>query len=232
MTKRIAIVPARGGSKRIPHKNIRDFCGKPIISYILDAARESGLFDKIHVSTDSPEIVDIVQTLGFTVDFMRPKELADDVTPIMPVLKYVIEEYKKSGNQFDEVWLMMPCAPLISSADLHAASRTQLRKNQSLQCIVEYPVPIEWAYEKSENNELVPVYPGMFAIRSQDLGKKYFDAGAFYVYPYNSVLNSTGPGSNNDYLGFLLPKNKVIDIDDEEDWKIAEALYQALVSRN
>jgi len=228
VTTRIAIIPARGGSKRIPGKNIRDFCGNPVISYPLNAARESRLFDRIHVSTDSQEIVDVVQECGFPVDFMRPESLADDYTPIMPVLKFVVEEYSRRGEQFDEIWFFMPCAPLISVEDLHhAAALYEERKARALQCIVEYPVPIEWAYEKDETNVLKPVQPGMFATRSQDIEKKYYDAAAFYAYKSELVLGSTGAGSDMEFVGYLLPKNKVVDIDDAEDWAVAEALYRA-----
>lgn len=113
MSLRLAIVPARGGSTRIPEKNIRDFCGKPMIAHILNAARKSGLFEFIHVSTESTHIAEIVQRLGFPIDFPRPGELANDHTPLMPVLKYVVETYQSSGRRFDEIWLLMACAPLI-----------------------------------------------------------------------------------------------------------------------
>src|SRR5438874_1339312 len=101
MTRRLAVIPARGGSKRIKNKNIRDFCGKPMIAYVLEVARESGLFDKIHVSTESAEIRQTVERLGFAVDFARPAELADDHTPIMPVLKHVVTTYASRGQTFD-----------------------------------------------------------------------------------------------------------------------------------
>ena len=122
MVKRIAIIPARGGSKRIPNKNIRDFCGKPMISYALEAARDSALFDCIHVSTDSKKIAEATQKEGFDVDFMRTAELSDDHTPIMPVLKYVLEQYIDRGKYFDEVVLIMACAPLIDANDLISSS--------------------------------------------------------------------------------------------------------------
>jgi len=228
VTSRIAIIPARGGSKRIPQKNIRNFCGKPIISYPLAAARDSQLFGKIHVSTDSQDIVDVVNELGFNIDFLRPVDLADDFTPIMPVLKFVLEEYARAGEIFDEVWLLMPCAPLFSAWDLvEASGQYSAESKKSLQCIVEYPVPIEWAYDRNEDKSLKPLNPGMFAVRSQDIPKKYYDAGAFYIFPYDTVLNSTGAGTDSGYLGFLLPKSKVIDIDDQDDWAIAEALFLA-----
>src|SRR5437764_11044543 len=112
MVSRLAIVPARGGSKRVSDKNVRDFCGRPMIAHILGAARKSGLFDAIHVSTDSARIAGIVGDLGFATQFLRPSELADDFTPLMPVLRYVTDKFAKSGRHFDEVWLLMACAPL------------------------------------------------------------------------------------------------------------------------
>jgi len=114
MIKRLAIIPARGGSKRIPNKNILEFCGKPIISYILEVVKNSNLFDVIHVSTDSEAIADVVAKLGFPVDFFRPSELADDYTPVMPVLKYVHDEYMKRGRVFDQVWSLMPTSPFMA----------------------------------------------------------------------------------------------------------------------
>ena len=121
--KRLAIIPARGGSKRIPKKNIRDFCGKPIIAYILETIKKSDLFDIIHVSTDSEEIAEVVSKLGFPVDFFRPEGLADDYTPIIPVLKYVTETYTKQSKVFDQVWYIMPTAPFIEFSDLLGADK-------------------------------------------------------------------------------------------------------------
>lgn len=114
--KRIAVIPARGGSKRLPGKNIRDFCGGPMIGHILRAARESGLFDVIHVSTEDAEIRTVCTDLGFAPDFERDPALADDVTPILPVLKFVIDTYAEQDKRFDQIWLLMACAPLIAAA--------------------------------------------------------------------------------------------------------------------
>ncbi len=121
--KRIAIIPARGGSKRIPDKNIREFCGRPMISYTLQAARDSGLFEVIHVSTDTLRITEIAKNLGFPVNFLRPAELADDHTPIMPVLRHVVETFRERGQIFNEIALLMACAPLIEASDLIGAQR-------------------------------------------------------------------------------------------------------------
>lgn len=228
MTKRIAIIPARGGSKRIPNKNVRDFCGKPIIAYILRTARESGLFDEVHVSTDSETICKTVERLGFKIEFMRPSELADDHTPIMPVLRYVTEKYASFGRDFDQVWLLMACAPLVKSSDLQQVAQLfeQAGGATPVLSVSEYPAPIEWAFCRGADGKMVPVQPGMFAIRSQDLENKYFDAGAFVVFPALTVQKSEWAGSDTEFIGYVIPKGSAIDIDEEEDWLLAEALYQ------
>lgn len=225
--KRLAVVPARGGSKRIPNKNIRDFSGQPMITHVLMAARTSRLFDTIHVSTESESIRDVAITFGFAPDFSRPNELADDHTPIMPVLRYVAEEYAKRGQTFDEIWLLMACAPLIDANDLcKAAALLQGSGTKDpLLAVSEYPAPIEWAFSRGENGALKPVQAGMFAIRSQDLKKHYFDAGSFAAFPAERVLQSEGAGSDSGFIGYPLPKGSAIDIDDEQDWQLAEAIY-------
>ena len=228
MISRIAIIPARGGSKRIPNKNIRDFCGKPMIAHILEVARVSGLFDMIHVSTESQNICTVVEELGFCVDFLRPAELADDQTQIMPVLKYVINTYATKGRVFDQVWLLMACAPFVRSNDLQQAAVMFDRDggHNSLLAVTEYPVPIEWAFTRSEDGILTYVQEGMFAVRSQDLEKKYYDNGSFAIFPSETAINSRGATSNSRFVGYVLPKGTIIDIDDEEDWTFAEAMYR------
>ena len=225
--KRLAIIPARGGSKRIPDKNIKLFCGQPIISYILNVASESLLFDKIHVSTDSFHIREVVEQLGFSIDFMRPKELADDFTPLMPVLKFVRETYALLGNEFDEIWLLMACSPLIETDDLvnAAALFEKTDKSYALLGVAEYPVPIDWAFQMNNTGVIKPVKPGIFSVRSQDMPKYYFDAGVLTVYTSLAILSSEGAGSDANFVGFVIPKHKAIDIDDEVDWLIAEAMY-------
>lgn len=228
MTRRLAVIPARGGSKRIPNKNIRDFCGKPMIAHTLQAARASGLFDLLHVSTESTKIRNTVETLGFSVDFMRPDELADDHTPIRPVLKCVVDTYATRGELFDQVWLLMACAPLINARDLQKAAALFDRAGgrDSLLAVSEYPVPIEWAFSRSADGKLAPVQAGMFAVRSQDLEKKYFDASSFAAFPAATVRASERGGSDARFIGYLLPKWRTIDIDDEADWAMAEAMYR------
>jgi len=226
--KRLAIIPARGGSKRIPNKNIRDFCGKPMISYALGAARSSELFDTIHVSTDSLKISNVVDNLGFPIDFMRPKSLADDYTRIMPVLKYVTDEYAKINQAFDQVWMLMACAPLIDAIDLIKAEKlfSQAGGRDPLLAVSEYPVPIEWAFSRKPNGRMIPLQPGMFAKRSQDLEKSYYDAGSFAAFPAKTVECSQGAGTDDAFIGYVLPKGTSIDIDDEQDWALAESIFQ------
>ena len=227
--KRLAIIPARGGSKRIPNKNIRDFSGQPMITHVLSAARASGLFATMHVSTESDSIRDVVTQFGFPPDFPRPVELADDYTPIMPVLRHAVKEYINRGVYFDEVWLLMACAPLIKAEDLCGAATLfqQAGSAQPLLAVSEYPAPIEWAFSRRKNGVLTPVHAGMFAVRSQDLEKRYFDAGSFAVFPAVRVIESEGAGSDIDFIGYVLPKGTAIDIDDEEDWQLAEAVHRA-----
>jgi pseudaminic acid cytidylyltransferase len=229
MPSRLAIIPARGGSKRIPDKNIRNFCGRPMIGHILQTAANSKLFDTIHVSTESRRVADVVRSLGYPVDFFRPDELADDHTPLMPVLRYVAETYAASGRHYDEIWLLMACSPLIEPDDLIGASEFfQLSGGQrSVMTVAQYPAPVEWAYGRADDGSLVPLRPEMLAVRSQDIQPTYFDAGSFCIYPASSVLKSEGAGDYSAYVGYLLPRQKAIDIDSEEDLQVAELIYLA-----
>lgn len=231
--KRLAIIPARSGSKRIPNKNIRNFCGKPMITHGLAAARASGLFATVHVSTESESIRDVAAEFGFPPDFSRPDELADDHTPIMPVLRYVAQEYARRGQHFDEIWLLMACAPLIDAKDLNSAAALfqQAGGQLPLLAVSEYPAPIEWALSRGENGVLTPVQAGMFVVRSQDIEKHYFDAGSFAAFPAARVLESQGAGSDSGFIGYVMPKGTAIDIDDEQDWQLAEAIYRVKVAR-
>ena len=226
MTKRIAIIPARGGSKRIPKKNIRNFCGKPIISYILRAASDSRLFDEIHVSTDCPEIASIVENEGYPVAFFRPSKLSDDFTPLYPVVRYVLNTYLERGLSFDTAALLMPCSPLINSSDLlEACSIFETSSSElPLLCISEYPVPIQWSFEIDSNSILSSLFPSSLEKRSQDLPASYYDVGQFEFMNTSSILNTSNNSFSN-YLGYILPRTKSVDIDTIDDWRLAEALY-------
>jgi N-acylneuraminate cytidylyltransferase len=227
-TRRLAIVPARGGSKRIPDKNIRNFCGRPMILHTLLTARESNLFDVIHVSTDSARIADVVTEAGFAPQFSRPSELADDHTPLMPVLRYVTERFISGGQSFDEVWLLMACSPLIEADDLRGAAELFAAgggKSPVLP-VASYPAPIEWAFSRDDGGRLTALQPGMFAVRSQDLEARYYDTGSFCIFPTERVVQSDGAGNDSGFIGYSLPRKKAIDLDTEDDWRLAEIAFQ------
>lgn len=229
---RIAIIPARGGSKRVPDKNILPFFGRPMLHHSIQAARDSGLFDVIHVSTDSAAIAAVAAVAGCPPDFPRPEHLADDSTPVMPVVQYVLSEYQRRGKSFEAVSVIYPCAPLIEGNDLREAwdifMRTEPRR--PLMAVGAFPVPIEWAYLRSEDGTLTPVQPGAYAIRSQDLTPKYYDSGTFYFYTSSHILGPV-PVADTGYVSYLLPRTKAVDIDDYEDLKVASALYEVVHGR-
>lgn len=228
---RIAIIPARGGSKRIKNKNIIDFLGKPLIAYSLDAAKESGLFDKIHVSTDSEEIRTVVEELGYKVDFMRSSELADDHTGLFPVLKWVHEKYKNNGQFFEEICCIFPTAPLLQSKDLlEAFDLFHKNKNKNpLLVVAPYPVPVEWAFYRDENTFLTPRDPNSLTIRSQDIKPACYESGPFTIW-HSSHFQSENPFTQEQFISFLIDKSQAVDIDDPEDLELAKALFLGRLS--
>ena len=224
-TRRLAIIPARGGSKRIKKKNIKQFLGKPIISYSIETALKSNLFSKIHVSTDSLEIKKISEKNKINIDFMRPKNLANDNAGLIEVLKFVANKYKNLGYKFDEVWLIMPCSPLINYKDLIKASKIYKKNNSNkiLLSISEYNVPIQWSYKLNKNKSLVPNFTKFIDLDSKKIKKSYHDNGSFVIYNFDNVIKNKI--FKNQFIGYEIPKDRSIDIDDELDWNIAEALY-------
>ncbi len=226
--KRLAILPARSGSKRIPNKNIKPFFGRPMISHILDTAVKSNIFDEIHVSTDSHNIRKIVSELGYIPHFLRPQHLAEDNVPLMPVLKFVVNEYKKMGYKFDQIWSIMPCSPLIVSEDLIKAEKLFIKSGKRLPvlCISEYPVPIEWAFDLDLSLNLTPINQGKFAISSQDLSSKYYDTGNFAIFPNELIEECNYTGIDEGFRGYVLPRERAIDIDTAHDWAFAESLFK------
>ena len=229
MESRIAILPARGGSKRIPDKNIRDFCGKPMISYALSAASESGLFAEIHVSTESARIADVAAELGFPPAFARDPDLADDHTPVLPVARWVLGQYRARATSFDELCLLMPCAPLVEAADLRAAARlfAAAGGRRPVLAVAPYPAPVEWAFRLAGDGALVPDQADKLTLRSQDIEPAYYDAGLFSFFSASAVLGDSGD-VGRDFLAHEMPAYKAVDIDEEEDWRLAEILYRGL----
>ena len=223
---RLAVIPARGGSKRIKNKNIIDFLGKPLIFYALDAAKKSKLFDEIHVSTDSNEIKNVVEQLGYKVNFLRSNDLADDFTGLFPVLKWVHKEYEKRGQFFEEIFCIMPCAPLLTPTDLINAHKIFIKFNSRNPLLVasSFSVPIEWAFYREEDSLLVPKDKKSLLLRSQDIRPTFYESGPFNIFSSNH-LQDDNFFNNNNYISYVIEKSKAIDIDDKEDLEFAKILF-------
>jgi len=230
---RIAIIPARAGSKRIKSKSVIDFCGKPMIAYALEAASQSGIFDKIHVSTESYEIRATVEELGYTIDFMRPKELADDITGLVPVYQWALRRYREEGMEFEDVCGLMPTCPLIEPEDIIRGYEKYLAHGREfpLHVVAPFPVPIEWAFRRDDEGFLTPVEAGEFAQRSQDLEKAYYETGPFSFFHLSHLLTDT-PVMDENFISITLPPYKAVDIDEREDLSLAETLYLGRLVRS
>jgi pseudaminic acid cytidylyltransferase len=222
----LAVIPARGGSKRIPQKNIRLFCGRPMISYPLEAARQSGLFDAIHVSTEDAAIRDTAAKLGFPPDFPRPAHLADDHVGIVPVLAHVVKAYEERGRRFSGICLIYACAPLLQAADIAAGVKlfNDHGGKKFVLAVASYPAPVEWAFRIAKDGSLVADDAASHAIRSQDIPHAYYDSGMLAVFP----IGDFQPGADltkRPTVPLILPRSHVVDVDTPEDWELAETLY-------
>lgn len=224
-TKRLLVIPARSGSKRIKNKNFKNFKGKPIISYSILTALKSKIFDKIVVSTDDKNNLNYLKKYKIDISF-RSKKLSDDNTTIESVLRSVLSEYKVFGKNFDEIWSLAPCSPLIIKEDLIKAS-TILKKNKKkiVLPVSEYPAPLEWGFKLTKKKKLIPIKKNYYKIRSQDLSKSYYDAGNFVAIPIHHFKKKYIEFDKH-YIGLEIPRHRSIDIDNQEDWKLAEILYR------
>lgn len=225
--KTVAIITARGGSKRIPRKNIKDFLGKPIMAYSIESAINSGLFDEVMVSTDDQEIAECAKKYGAKVPFMRSAETANDTATTAEVLFEVINKYQEIGQSFDYACCLYPTAPFINPDKLKIAFDI-LVKNQvhSVVPVVQFSYPIQRAL-KIENDKLSMVYPENLNVRSQDLMPTYHDIGQYYWLKVESFLNNPVLFSDNT-SAIKVSELDEQDIDTEEDWKIAEMKYEFL----
>ena len=225
--KIIAIIPARGGSKRIPKKNIKDFLGKPMLSYAIKACKDAGIFSEIMVSTDCSEIAEVALNSGAQVPFMRSQKTADDFATTFDVLDEVIFNYKKENREFDYVCCVYPCVPFLSGLALQNAYHQLIAsENDALQPVCKFPVPIEWAM-KIENELLVPNDRKAQLIRSQDLEPKFFDAGMFYMIK-NDILLKEKTLTPPKTMAYIMDETEVQDIDTLADWNMAELKYNLI----
>lgn len=225
----LAIITARGGSKRIPRKNIKDFLGKPIIAYSIETALNSGLFDYVMVSTDDDEIAGVAKDYGAEVPFMRSKQTADDFTGTAEVVIEVLNDLQKTGKQFDNACCIYPTAPFISKETLIEAYQLLVHgKFDSVFPVCQFSYPIQRALEIN-NSKTTMVNPENLNKRSQDLQPRYHDAGQFYWMNFNSFVKEKKLFTNNTG-SIILNELQVQDIDNETDWKLAEMKYELLQS--
>jgi len=228
---KLAIITARGGSKRIPRKNIKEFCSKPIIAYSIEAAMEAGAFDEVMVSTDDKEIAEIAVSYGAKVPFFRSEATANDYATTADVLLEVLEEYEKRGQHYDLAACIYPTAPFITPARLKEAVETlENSEKDTLIPVVQFSYPPQRALV-IENERLVFKYPENLTARSQDLEKHYHDAGQFYVFKTEAFKNNKNLMVGN-IAPLVLDEMEVQDIDTIEDWKLAELKYKMLNSQN
>jgi N-acylneuraminate cytidylyltransferase len=224
----MAVITARGGSKRIPKKNIKEFFGRPMLSYAINACKDSGVLSEIMVSTDSDEIAEIAENNGAQVPFMRSQKTADDFATTYDVIEEVVTNYKINGQEFNYICCVYPCVPFLSGRTLKDAyNKLFTSTNDALQPVCKFPVPIEWAMT-IEKDILVPNDRKAQLIRSQDLTPKYFDAGMFYMVKTNILLTekSLTPAKT---MAYIMDEKEVQDIDTIEDWKMAELKYRIIM---
>lgn len=225
--KTIAIIPARGGSKRIPKKNIKDFYGKPLIAYSIETAIESQLFDKVIVTTDDEEIAKVAQEYGAEVPFIRPKELSDDFTGTTDVVMHALQWLKNRGESYDYACTIYATAPLLKSKYLIEGFE-KLKNSDAINAFsaTSMPFPIQRTFKIDENGRCQMFWPENYNTRSQDLEEAYQDAGQFYWTKLDQSSEEIMFGKNS--IPIILPRHLVQDIDTLEDWRRAEIMYKAL----
>ena len=223
--RKSAIITARGGSKRIPRKNIREFCGKPILAYSIEAARESGLFDTVMVSTEDREIAGIARQYGAEVPFYRSERTAGDFATTNDVLLEVLEEYGKRGAHYDLGCCIYPTAPFVTADKLKCAmERLEGSDADTLIPVVNFSYPPQRAMIVKEGR-LVFEYPQYLDSRSQDLEPHYHDVGQFYLF-YTEAFRKNKKLMVGNILPYVVSEMEVQDIDNQTDWEIAEIKYR------
>jgi pseudaminic acid cytidylyltransferase len=224
----LAIIPARGGSKRIPEKNIRSFAGKPMIAHSIEIALSSDLFDHVVVSTDDEKISEIAIRYGAEVPFRRPAELSDDWTPTIPVISHAIQWYQRQGKPVDYACCIYATAPFIQLRDLKMGYDLMRERNAAYAfTVTRYAHPIQRALIIEDAGGVQPLYPEHRMTRSQDLPQTFHDAGQFYWGAAQAFLKGL-PFYDSHSVPVILPHYLAQDIDTWEDWQQAELLYKVL----
>lgn len=224
----VAIIPARGGSKRIPRKNIRPFCGKPMIAWSIEAALESECFKRVIVSTDDEEIATIARGFGAEVPFMRPAGLADDQTATIPVIAHAVDFFQERGITHQWACCIYATAPFIRSLDIRRGLELVVEAESDYAFpVTSFPFPIQRSVRINQNGQVEMFYPEHFNTRSQDLEDAYHDAGQFYWGRPEAWLEGK-PIFSGKSVPVLLPRCRVQDIDTVEDWQRAELMFEAI----
>lgn len=226
MSYTLAMITARGGSKRIPHKNLKEFCGQPILAYSIDAALASGAFDEVMVSTDDARIAEIAETCGATVPFLRSAETSGDFASTDDVIREVLETYEAQGKHFDRFCCIYPTAPFITGSRLKEAMAL-LETAESVMPVVPFSYPPQRGLIIGEDGFLTRQFPEYALTRSQDLPRIYHDCGQFYACRTEAFFRE-GTTDTAGLVPLLLSEMEVQDIDTMEDWEIAEIKYRRL----
>ncbi len=224
---KIAVIPARGGSKRIPRKNIKQFSGKPMIAWAISIALESNLFDEVVVSTDDDEIANVARGWGAKTPFVRPANLADDITPTVPVVAHAVTACSNLGWDIEYACCIYPCAPFLQVSDLVDALNMLLACNADfVYPVTEYAHPVQRSMRRLSSGKMQFYSPEFELTRTQDLEKSYHDAGQFYWGKVPAWLEHKK--MHTDGLGMPIPNWRVVDIDSEDDWTRAARSFQSL----
>lgn len=225
---KLAVIPARGGSKRIPRKNIKSFCGKPMLAWSIDAAKQSGCFDRIVVSTDDEEIAEVARHCGAETPFMRPEELANDHAGTIPVVHHALDWCIASGHAPEAVCCLYATAPFVTPADLQRGLQVLQKEHCDYAfSVTSYAFPIQRAIRIRDDGRVEMFQPEQFHTRSQDLIEAFHDAGQFYWgspaawMEERSIFSAAA-------VPVVLPRHRVQDIDTPEDWTRAEWLFKAM----
>jgi pseudaminic acid cytidylyltransferase len=227
---KIAVIPARGGSKRIPGKNIRDFCGKPIIAYSIDAALASGCFDTVIVSTDDDAIAAVARKYGAEVPFRRPTELSNDIVGTIPVTAHAVRWFEENRGPLDLACCIYATAPFVRADDIkRGLERLEASGADYAFSVASFGFPIQRAIRILPSGRAGMFQPEHFNTRSQDLEEAFQDAGQFY-WGTPEAWKAGTPMFSEAAVPVILPRWRVQDIDTEEDWKRAELMFRALQS--
>lgn len=224
---KVAVIPARGGSQRIPRKNIRPFAGKPIIAYSIRAALDARLFDRVLVSTDDEEVAAVAREHGAEVPFTRPAYLADEYTGTNSVVKHALQWLREQGTPAARACCIYATAPFVTPRDLALAHELLIKSGKDFVfSVTTFPFPIQRAIRLKPDGSVEPIFPEHIQSRSQDFEHAYHDAGQFYWGTEEAFCRSAFVFSHTS-LGYILPRHQVQDIDTEEDWVRAEHMFVA-----